>query len=63
MITVVTKLMVFVLMFSICIVLKYMGDFGISLWKEEKFEKKGWEYIILGCAISYIFMIIFTGLI
>ena len=59
----ITKLMVFVLVFSVLIVLREAFDFFMKFITDggEKYRPGKGRLILLGCAISYIFTIIFTG--
>ena len=62
MLTVINKVLVFVLMFSICVVVKYAFEFSIAFRKGVKMETHKWDGIKFASALSYIFTIIFTGL-
>lgn len=62
MLTVINKVLVFVLMFSICVVVKYAFEFAIAFRKGVKMETHKWDGIKFASALSYIFTIIFTGL-
>lgn len=55
--------MVFVLVFSALIVIREVLDFLLKFFSntEEKYKPGKGRLILLGCAISYIFTIIFTG--
>lgn len=55
------KLMVFILVFSILIVLKEIFSFIIAYRNNKTLDKSVSKQIILATAISYIFTIIFTG--
>jgi len=59
----VTKLMVFALVFAILIVLRELFSFGLAFFSNsgEKYQPGKGRLILLACAISYIFTIIFTG--
>lgn len=56
-----TKVLVFLLMFSILYVLKCIIDLVIAMKQNTKLKREIWENVSLGVAISYIFTIIFTG--
>ena len=62
MLTVINKVLVFILMFSICVVVKYGFEFAIAFRKGVKMETDKWDGIKFASALSYIFTIIFTGL-
>ena len=62
MIAVINKILVFVLMFSICAIIKYSFNFVVAFRKGVKMETDKWDGMKFACAISYIFTIIFTGL-
>lgn len=62
MIAVINKVLVFVLMFSICVVVKYGFEFVAAFRKDVKMETDRWDGIKFASALSYIFTIIFTGL-
>lgn len=62
MIAVINKLLVFVLMFSICVVAKYGFEFVAAFHKNAKMETDKWDGVKFASALSYIFTIIFTGL-
>lgn len=57
------KVLVFLLVFAVLICLRELGDFVFTLLDERReglsITKK--RLILLACAISYIFTIIFTG--
>ena len=58
-----TKLLVFILVFSVLIVIREGFNFIISLVSNGRvsYNPGTTRLIVLGCAISYIFTIIFTG--
>lgn len=58
---IVTKILVFLLVFAILNVLVNIWDFIKAFINSEKFEKPLWEIICLGVSISYIMTIICTG--
>lgn len=61
---IVTKLLVFLLVFAILIVIREVLNFLLVMLSEDKsikFNLTKKRLIILGVAISYIFTIIFTG--
>lgn len=65
---IVEKILVFLLIYSILIVLKEAGIFFLVMRAafrnepgEHKYTLSGWRAVKLACAISYIFTIIFTG--
>ena len=58
---IVEKIMVFVFVFSALVVLRELGDFIVSFVSNTKYQPSKGRLIGLGCAISYIFTIIFTG--
>ena len=62
MIAVINKVLVFVLMFSICVVVKYGFEFVAAFRKGVKMKTDRWDGIKFASALSYIFTIIFTGL-
>ncbi len=55
------KLMVFVLVFSVLIVIKEILSFIMAFKNDKKLSNSIYKQIILACAISYIVTIIFTG--
>ena len=55
------KIMMFILFFCICIVLKNVFKFVASFSKDEKMQNTTKDNIILASAVSYIMTIIFTG--
>lgn len=59
----VKKLMVFLLVFAILIVLRETFNFGLAFFSNgnEKYQPGKGRLVLLACAISYIFTIIFTG--
>lgn len=60
----ITKLMVFVLIFAILIVIREAFNFGLALFSNDaqsKYKPGTGRLILLGIALSYIFTIIFTG--
>lgn len=61
-----TKILLFILVFAILIVLKEGINFFLVMrdvlkGEDRKLEMSNKRLIVLGCAISYIFTIIFTG--
>lgn len=58
---IITKIMVFFLVFACLNVISNIFDFIIAYNREERLEKPLWEKIILGTSISYILTIISTG--
>lgn len=58
---IVTKILVFLLVFAILNVLVNIWGFIKAFINSEKFEKPLWEIICLGVSISYIMTIICTG--
>lgn len=62
MITLINKILVFLLMFCILIVVKYGFKFAIAFRKGVSMETEKWDWLKFSGSLSYIFTIIFTGL-
>ena len=57
----VKKLMIFVLVFSVLVVIREIWNFIVAVIEGGKYEPSAKRLLWLGLAISYIFTIIFTG--
>lgn len=58
---IVTKIMVFLLVFAILNVISNFIDLLIAVLRSERLEKPFWKKLMLGVSISYIITIIATG--
>lgn len=55
------KILMFILMFSILVVIKDLTSFVISFIKDEQANFSSWRMLGLGLSLSYILTIIFSG--
>jgi CRISPR/Cas system-associated protein Cas5 (RAMP superfamily) len=58
---IVTKIMVFLLVFACLNVVSNIIDFFVAFMRSERLEKPLWKKLMLGVSISYIITIIATG--
>lgn len=58
---IITKIMVFLLVFACLNVISNIADFLAAFVRSERLQKPFWKKLMLGVSISYIITIIATG--